>query len=425
MIQILQKLLAFWARRILKRYQPKVIGITGSVGKTSTKEAVFTVLKNKYKVRRNIKNYNNEIGVPLTIIGAESGGKSLIKWLKVFSKAFRIWLKKDKKYPQVLILEMGADKPGDIKYLLNIVPLDIGVVTKVSPVHIEFFESIEKIAEEKGDLVRFLKPNKTAILNFDDERVKKMEKITKAKVLTYGFSEQSDVKIINADIKIEEDKVRGLSFKLSYSGATVPMFLPGVIGFHQLYSALAGAAVGIAMKMNMVDISQALKIYRAPKGRMHVIQGMNNSLIIDDSYNSSPDAAEAALEATSQVPRQGKLLAALGDMLELGEMENEAHQKLGEQAVKLGFEKIYAVGKLAKEIRRGASRAGLSLENIKVFENSEQAAEKIKQQIGQGDVILVKGSQGARMEKVTKALMAHPERASQLLIRQSKAWLRR
>ena len=424
-MNILQKLLAFLARRILNRYQPKVIGITGSIGKTSAKEAIFAVLKNNYKVRRNVKNYNNEIGVPLTIIGAETGGKSLAKWMKVFWKAIKLWIIKDKKYPKVLILEMGADKPGDIEYLVEMVPLDIGVVTKVSPVHIEFFGTIEKIAREKGDLIRSLEKDKYALLNFDDQRVKDMKEITKAKVLSYGFNEDCDVKIIGADIRVEEGKVKGLSFKLGYEGATVPMLMPGVVGFHQLYAALAGAAVGIAMGMNMVDISQALKVYRAPKGRMHVIQGVNDSTIVDDSYNSSPDAAYAALEATSKVPHHGQLIAALGDMLELGEMEKQAHQKLGKQAVELGFTKIYAVGKLANEIRRGASRAGLSMENIKVFENSKEAAEVIKKEISYGDVILVKGSQGARMERVSRALMAFPERASQLLVRQSKAWLKR
>jgi len=376
-------------------------------------------------VRRNIKNYNNEIGVPLTIIGTESGNKSFVKWMKVFGKALRLWLIKDKNYPEILILEMGADKPGDISYLTDIVPLDIGVVTKVSPVHIEFFGSLEAIAREKGNLIRYFDQKKTAILNFDDEHVREMAKTTKAKVLSYGYAEDCDVKAICADISVENNKIKGMIFKLSYQGSTVPMFLPGVLGFHQLYAALAGAAVGIAMAMNMVDIGKSLKLYRAPKGRMHIIEGINNSTIIDDTYNSSPDAARAALEATAKVPHQGKLIAALGDMLELGEMENEAHQRLGEQAVKYGFQKIYAVGKLAKQIRKGASKAGMSLENIKVFENSKEAAYAIKQEVSDDDVILAKGSQGARMERITKALMAKPERASQLLVRQSKVWLKR
>jgi len=425
MMNILQKLLAFFAKRILNRYKPKIIGITGSIGKTSTKEAAFMVLKDKFRVRRNVKNYNNEIGVPITIIGTETGGKSLIKWLKIFAKALKLWLIKNKKYPEVLILEMGADKPGDIRYLVDMVPLDIGVVTKVSPVHIEFFGTIEAIAKEKGQIVKNLKSNKTAILNFDDPKVKSMEHITKAKVLSYGYSEDSEMKVVGIDVKVEDEKVKGMSFKLSYKGSTIPMMLPGVIGRHQLYAALAGAAIGVAMGMNMVDIGQTLKKYRSPKGRMRVIEGLNNSTIIDDSYNSSPDAAHAAIDAVSKVPRRGRLIAAFGEMLELGDLAISEHQKLGEAAVKAGFEKIYAVGKLAKYIRKGASMAGLSLENIKVYEKSELAAEQIKKDLRDSDLILVKGSQGPRMEKVAKALMAHPERASQLLVRQSKAWLRK
>jgi len=425
MMIILQKLLAFFAKRVLSRYQPKVIGITGSIGKTSAKEAVFMVLKNKYKVRRNIKNYNNEIGVPLTVIGAESGGKSMIKWMKIFYKAVGLWLKRDKKYPEVLILEMGADKPGDIKYLTDLVKPNIGILTKISPVHVESFGSIEAIAREKSILIKKLTADKIAILNFDDENVKNLNDKTKAKVISYGYSKDCDVRVVGADISIEYGKVKGISFKLSYEGSTVPMFLPQVIGFHQLYAAMAGAAAGIALGMNMVDISQALKIYRAPKGRMQIIEGINDSLIIDDSYNSSPESAKEALRAASQIPCQGQRMAALGDMLELGEMEKDLHQKLGEQAVKMGFEKIYAVGKFANFIRKGASLAGLSLKNIKVFENSKKAAQTIKDEINGGDIIMVKGSQGARMERVTKALMANPQRASQLLVRQSKTWLNR
>jgi UDP-N-acetylmuramoyl-tripeptide--D-alanyl-D-alanine ligase len=320
---------------------------------------------------------------------------------------------------------MGADKPGDIKYLTDLVKPNIGILTKISPVHVEFFGSIEAIAREKSILIKKLTADKIAILNFDDENVKNLADKTKAKVISYGYSEDCDVRVVGPDISIENGKVKGISFKLSYKGSTVPMFLPQVIGFHQLYAAMAGAAAGIALGMNMVDISQALKIYRAPKGRMQIIEGINDSLIIDDSYNSSPESAKEALRAASQIPCQGQRVAAFGDMLELGEMEKDLHQKLGEQAVKMGFEKIYAVGKFANFIRKGASLAGLSLKNIKVFENSKKAAQTIKNEISGGDVILVKGSQGARMERVTKALMANPQRASQLLVRQSKAWLKR
>jgi len=423
-MNILRKLLAFFAKRILKRYKPKVVGITGSIGKTSSKEAAFIVLKKKFRVRRNIKNYNNEFGVPLTIIGAESGGKSIWGWFNVFAKAGKLWLgSKDKKYPDVLILEMGADKPGDIKYLINIAPPDIAVVTKVSPVHIESFGTIDKITKEKGDLVRYLPPTSAAILNFDDDKVREMSKITKAKILSYGYSEDCDMSVIGAAVSSENNKARGLSFKLSYQGSAIPMFLPGVIGKHQLYAALAGAAAGAVMGMNMVDIGQALKKFSSPRGRMNIIEGINASTIIDDSYNSSPDAAMAALEAVGKVPREGRLLAALGDMLELGELADEAHQNLGIKAAKLGYKKIYAVGKHNKQILKGAMRGGVSLENIKLFGNSADAAKYIANEIESDDVILIKGSQATRMEKVVKAIMAHPERAPQLLIRQNKEWL--
>jgi len=154
MKKILFKMLKILATKILKKYRPLVIGITGSVGKTSTKEAIYALLRGHFKVRRNIKNYNNEIGVPLTIIGVETGNKNIFKWISIFFKALELIIVKDKEYPEMLVLEMGADKQGDIKYLVTLVPCDISVVTAISRVHYEFFKSLESIIEEKGEIVK-------------------------------------------------------------------------------------------------------------------------------------------------------------------------------------------------------------------------------------------------------------------------------
>ncbi|MCX6796207.1 MAG: Mur ligase family protein, partial [Candidatus Falkowbacteria bacterium] len=150
---IVQKILKHLAKAILKKYQPLVIGITGSVGKTSAKEAIYAVLASQKKTRRNVKNYNNEIGLPLTIIGAESGGRSIADWLKVFRRALKLICVKDENYPEILVLEMGADRPGDLDYLNSIVCCKIGVITLIGPVHLEYFGSIEQIQKEKGKLI--------------------------------------------------------------------------------------------------------------------------------------------------------------------------------------------------------------------------------------------------------------------------------
>ena len=173
MIRLLKKLIAWklrWlAKLILKKYQPKIVGVTGSVGKTSTKEAIFTVLSSKFRVRKNIKNYNNELGVPLSIIGRKSGYKNPFAWLGIFFEAFGLIIFRQKSYPDILVLEMGADKPGDIKYLTDIAPCQVGVFTGVSHVHTEFFKTLKKIAQEKRIIITQLNSAGFAILNFDNE----------------------------------------------------------------------------------------------------------------------------------------------------------------------------------------------------------------------------------------------------------------
>jgi len=190
---LLMKALRIMAVLVLKKYNPKVIGITGSVGKTSAKEAVFTVLAGKFRVRKNEKNYNNEIGVPLTIIGAESGMQSTKKWLKVFWKWFLLMIF-PMEYPEILILEMGADRPGDMDYLTNFVRSKVGVLTEIASSHIEFFKTLEGIAKEKSTLLKKLDEKSLAIINIDNPHIAKLEKQIKSRITTFGFSDEAKMK---------------------------------------------------------------------------------------------------------------------------------------------------------------------------------------------------------------------------------------
>ena len=190
MRHLLFKILKCLSQKILKKYRPLVIGITGSVGKTSTKEAIFAVLRGKFKVRENQKNYNNEIGVPLTIIGTETGGQSIFKWLKIFFKAWILIFKKDPNYPEMLVLEMGADKAGDIEYLTKMAPCDIGVVTAVSEVHLEFFGSLEKIIVEKQKIMKRDEMNKL---------IGKYSKVASPEELIHKYSALRD-KIVEKEV---------------------------------------------------------------------------------------------------------------------------------------------------------------------------------------------------------------------------------
>ncbi len=419
MKKILKVVLAFLVKKVLKKYRPKIIGITGSIGKTSTKEAIYTVLKHKFSVRKTEGNYNNEIGLPLTILGEKSPGKSIFGWVKIFFRFIALCKKKINDYPQVLILEMGADKPGDIDYLTKLAPCDIGVVTKIAPAHIEFFGTLEKIAQEKKKIVTHMGENGRAILNFDDPRVRQMAKNLSAPVISFGYVDDADVRALDL-LNEKQGADMGIQFKLFYRGSTVPMFLPGVIGEHQIYSALAACAVGLSLGMNLVDIGQALREYRAPKGRMNLILGKKNSLLVDDTYNSSPEAAMAAVEAVSKLNSDLRKVAFLGDMLELGDLASEAHYDLGKKVAQSGFSCLVAVGRFRQDLIQGAKQAGLN--NLYEFENSQLAVLQALDVINNNDIVLIKGSQGSRMEFVTRALMNDPLQAKDLLVRQTGLW---
>jgi len=425
MKKIIQKILYVLARAVLKKYKPEVVGITGSMGKTSTKEAVFAVLSSKFRVRQNLKNYNNELGLPLSILGVESGRKSILKWLGVIFHGLKLILSRDENYPQILVLEMGADHPGDIKYLTELAPCKIGVVTGIGPAHLEFFESIEKIIKEKRTIVSHLRPDGFAVLNRDDEKVFEMREKTRAKVLTYGFFADAEVRAQEDGVIGEGVGISGMNFKVSYAGAVVPIFLPGVLGRQHIYAALAGAAVGIIYGMNLVEVAESLKKYQAPKGRMNLIHGIKNTLLIDDTYNASPIPVEAALGVLQSIKlpaEDDKKFAVLGDMLELGSFSEEGHKQVGRAAAASGVDFLVTVGERSRDIVRAAREAGMGEDKVSNFRTPEEAGIFVQGKMKQGDIVLVKGSQGVRMEKVVKELMAEPMRACELLVRQDASW---
>jgi UDP-N-acetylmuramoyl-tripeptide--D-alanyl-D-alanine ligase len=438
---LIQYILKVQGKRIFRKYKPDVIGITGSVGKTSAKEAVFIVLKNKFSVRRSIKNYNNEIGLPLTLIGEEAKGKDFFGWFKVFSRALALTSQTDKDYPKVMILEMGADKPGDIAYLLKIVKCKIGMITRIGESHLEAFKTVDRIKKEKALIVRELEKTNWAVLNFDDERIKDIAKDVKANYISYGIHEKADLQASEINLmkidarKNDKDaegrekpelgaKSYGLSFKMLYKGSAVPVILEGVAGQSAIYACLAGAAAGIIYGMNLIEITDALKNYKNPKGRMNFIPGVKRTLILDDTYNSSPQSSLEALEVLSKLMpgKNARRYAVFGDMLELGEYTEAGHREVGEKIAELEIDELIVVGERSRDIARGAKQAGMSDDFIFHFSGNETAAVFLKERIKEGDIILVKGSQAVRMEKVVKELMADPLRAGELLVRQGEDW---
>lgn len=421
MKSIIIKLLRFLGRRIIKKYKPSVIGITGSVGKTAAKEAVAAVLASKYRVRKSEGNYNTEIGLPLTIIGVKSGQKSPIKWLTIFIKALGlIALKFD--YPKMLVLEMGADKAGDISYLLKIATPQVGIITSIAPVHTEGFGSVETIAREKGKLFRAVPRDGWLVVNLDDKEVERLSQTSVAHKITYGINHAGE-----ADMKARECRVNysnqsatgiaGISFKLVTENNVTPVVLPGVLGEHQIYPSLIAAAVGKIFGINLVVVAESLRHAPLSAGRMRILPGIKHTIIIDDSYNSSPLAASRALRSVAGLEVDGAhRFAVLGDMLELGSISEREHRRLGQLAAELKFDVLLTIGERAKDIARGAVKAGMSADSIFSFANADEARLFIQPRIKEGDVILVKGSRGIHLEIVVKEIMAQPEKAKELLI---------
>jgi UDP-N-acetylmuramoyl-tripeptide--D-alanyl-D-alanine ligase len=428
MRRLLQKILKTLAGAILAKYKPQVIGITGSVGKTSAKEAIYSVLSAKFGARQSVKNYNNEIGLPLTIIGVESPGKLLLGWLAVFFRAIKLLLNNDKNYPEILVLEMAADKPGDLDYLTDIAKCQIAVITTIGDSHLENFKTRENIQREKATLIRKLDKDGWAALNIDNDKVRAISKETKARIFTYALEQAADLMAKEIRIKFplssQGENEPGISFKLVNNGSFAPVLLAKTISLADVYAALAGAAVGLIKGLNLVEISQAMEKYEAPKGRMKILSGIKNTFIIDDTYNSSPASSAVALKTLGQLPKSETAYkyAVLGDMLELGAYTEAGHREAGHLVADNKIDKLLVVGERSRDIARGARAAGMSDDDIFHFAATTEAGQFIEERLKPGDIILVKGSRAMRMEKIVEAIMAEPMRAGELLVRQEKEW---
>ncbi|MBF0385878.1 MAG: UDP-N-acetylmuramoyl-tripeptide--D-alanyl-D-alanine ligase [Candidatus Omnitrophica bacterium] len=421
MNKIIQLILKILAKAIIYKHRPKIIGITGSVGKTSTKEFVYQVLFKKYRVRKNIKNYNNEIGLPLTIIGLESPGRSISGWLKLFFKSLEVLFKKG--YPEILVLEMGIDKPGDMAYLLSIVKCDVGILTRIGYSHLEYFKTIEKVREEKGLLVKSLDEKNWAVLNYDDENVRSLATETHANVLTYGSNDLAIVKAQNIRFEKHGNSF-GSEFDVVYKNI-VHVSLDGLVGKPVIEASLAAACVGMIFDIDPSEIPLALKEINPIAGRMNFIAGQNDSIIIDDTYNASPQSTIAALNTAKEIDAEGRRIAVLSDMLELGEKAEEGHREVGKRVAELGFDILIAVGKDSYFTALSAKIAGMDPNNVFYFKEHGEVPEFLLKSIQPADLILVKGSQGMRMEKIVKQIMAEPEKAGELLVRQDEEWLKK
>jgi UDP-N-acetylmuramoyl-tripeptide--D-alanyl-D-alanine ligase len=424
-IKILAFLLKKEAQIIIKKYKPVIIGVTGNVGKTSTRMAIYEVLKSKKRVRTAVKNFNNELGLPATIIGELEGDYSFWYWFKTILLGLKIILINDKNYPEILVLEYGIDKPGDMDKLLSIVTPFIGVITQIGeiPVHIEFFESRLELVREKSKLIFSLPHTGFAVLNADSIDIDYFKEKTKALPVTYGMNKNADLKITG--FKTDWDKKRNVyfsEFNISYNGTKINLHLENVCGEMSAYVCGAAFVVGLIFNIHPEKIKEVLSLnYKNPPGRQNILKGINDSIIIDDTYNASPESVKEALNVLSRLPAKRKI-AVLGDMLELGVYTLEAHEKIGKIASKV-CDILITLGEKAIFIKEGALKNGFNSKKIFSFNNINETTSFLKNLLRKGDLVLIKGSQGVRMEKITKELMLDKEDASKLLVRQSPNWL--
>lgn len=421
--KLISQILKIESKLILWKYKPKIIAITGSVGKTSTKDAVYAVFSKIAYVRKSEKSYNSEIGLPLTILGCPNGWNDPYIWFKNILKGLWLFIWPHK-YPKWLVLEVGIGKPSDMRKTASWLKTDAVIITAIgeTPVHIEFFDSRKHLIEEKSELIKTLKKDGILVLNADDLAVLGMKAKTKNRIITYGFSEEADIRGSEDTILYSSaGEPQGIIFRIDADGKSLPVAIEGVFGKNHLYASLASLALSFGLKLNMLEATNALKNYEVPPGRMRLLAGINNSFIIDDTYNSSPFACESAIKTLGDIKDKGRKIAVLGDMLELGKHTEEAHKNIGKIA-KENVDILIVVGQRARSIKIGAVEMGMKEKNIFEFFNSTEAGEFLKTFVKKDDLILIKGSQGMRMEKTVEAILLDQKNKNKLLVRQDTEW---
>jgi len=368
----LQQIARWWRRRLNLR----VIGITGSVGKSTTKEVVAQVLSERYRTLRSPGNLNNEIGLPLTLLRLGSG----------YERA---------------VLEMGFYVPGEIAFLCDIALPQVGVVTNIGTVHAERAGSQENIFLGKSELVQALPaaPEGTAILNFDDPWVRKMEEKTKARVFFYGLSNEADLWADN----VEGLGLDGIRFRLHYKNETLHVRVP-MIGRHSVETALRAAAVGLIEGLNWQEILNGLSQGHTQL-RLVAVRSESGALMLDDTYNASPESMLASINLLDELEGKRKI-AVLGDMLELGPYERQGHEMVGLRAAQVA-DILVTLGPRAHIYAEAARRTGMKPSRIFEFEDSAAVTDWLQKNLTSGDTALLKGSHGLRMDRIIATLEVH------------------
>lgn len=364
--------LAVYHRRQLT---PTVVGITGSVGKTSTKEVTAAVLSRRFRTLKNKRSYNSEATLPTTLLRLAADH-------------------------QVAVLELGMWAPGEIRFLADIARPHVGIVTNVGPTHLERMGSLAAIANAKAELAESLPPDGWCILNADDPLVAAMAERTRARVFTYGLDPEANLRAES----VTSFGLDGIAFEAHHSGASVALRLP-MVGRHSVYTALAAVSAGLVLGLSWHEIAEGL-CDPAAQSRVNIIELPGHIRIVDDTYNAAPTSTLAALDLLSDLA--GRKVAVLGDMLELGGAEERSHHAVGRRAAEVA-ELLLTVGPRARWIAEAAREAGLPVDSIVVCAGNPEAVAALAPLLKRGDQVLVKGSRGMEMEQIVVALQRRQE----------------
>jgi UDP-N-acetylmuramoyl-tripeptide--D-alanyl-D-alanine ligase len=346
--------------------------ITGSNGKTTTRQMTAQVVAQKYNTLATIGNYNNQIGVPLTLLRLSGENEQAV-------------------------IELGTNSPGEIARLARMCAPDIGVVTNVGPAHLEGLGSLDGVMREKEQLITHLKAGGKAVLNADDRRVYQMASRTEREKLLFGLSKEAGIRATAVT-----ERTGGISFKLHLPDGHLPVALR-VPGQFMVLNALAAAAVGYLLDLSAEEIKAGLESFELAWGRMDIFQTANGIHIIDDTYNANPESMKAAIETLRTLRRNNRSLFVAGDMLELGDQSEALHKQVGAWAAAANIDKLLVTGEFASAVAAGATNAKMKPADI--FSGTrDEIIDALKQSLKSGDWILIKGSRGARMETVVKAL---------------------
>jgi UDP-N-acetylmuramoyl-tripeptide--D-alanyl-D-alanine ligase len=439
---LIVKILSSISRKMLKKHKPFIIAITGNIGKTSSKDCIYNMLSQKYGslVRGAQKTENSEFGVNLTILGEKNAWNNPFGWIKIIIKSiFKYWFVSS--YPEILVLEVGADKPGDIKYITSIFSPDVVVLTafQKSPTHGEFFLNEEQHILEKKSLLDGIKRNGTVVYNMDDEIMSRIASEAameheNIKLISYGTNELSNVQISGSEYMYDEvsiitGMVVSCRIKFEEMDFVFSTKFPSVLGASHTYC--LASAIGVAL-LNDFSQEEVIKFSNnvfggemISKSRMRLLKGINNSIILDDTYNSSPKAAENFIEAGSKVVCKGKKIIVLGHMAELGKNTKFEHFNIGLLATRVA-DYIILSGRYNAHFLEGIRFGKFDLDRVYMMEDAGQVIKLLKKLdlVKENDLIMLKGSQSARLEKVVVSLL-QSKKDKNLVCRQDAEWEKR